>query len=548
MPHFMTWVLEALAKYPSRTLFKELVHPRSQCSPSWVSISYDTFLYDLGRSAAYWIQNLTKHGVNPNDVVGLWITGVKYSDLVHIYGLARAGFVPQVLNANATIPIIRDLFAKTGGKVLISEPSFVSDSVDTDKDIGSPILFIPGDLSTLPAPTCPLPNLPDVAPTDRALIFHTSGTTSGVPKPIPETHRWITYQAQVLWARAFHCYPDGRPLMINNIGFFANVGSATAITYLSWSGHSFIQTSKSDFEVDEFLAMLEEGLNALFLYAPWFSKLLTIARNNTSVLAALKGLGQINYTGAALNPEDEIWASEQGIAVTALYATTETSINLVSPLAEKGILPGMRVVNDGCKFIPTRGLDQNDLDADSQQRSQGGQLYDLFLPANADTCPHASVRNRPNGHITGDLFEEVKPGLYCFRGRNDDWIRTGKYFAFCDTKSIEDHVLTSCADLVRNCVIVGHYKPIIVLFVESVQPITSPADEAKFKAAILDRIAAFNTRLIFHERIEREAQIVCAPAGSLPRTREKGNIRRKAVEDEHSMRLKEIYAGFEDKI
>ncbi|KAJ7306919.1 hypothetical protein DFH08DRAFT_975715 [Mycena albidolilacea] len=175
----------------------------------------------------------------------------------------------------------------------------------------------------------------------------------------------------------------------------------------------------------------------------------------------------------------------------------------------------MRVINDGCKFIPTRGLDHTDLDGDSQQRSQGEQLFDLFLPAEADTCPHATVRNRPDGHITGDLFEEVKPG------------------------SIEDHVLTSCADLVRNCVIVGHYKPGIVLFVEPVTAKDSPEDEGRFKTAILNRISAFNARLILHERIESALQIVSVP---LPRTREKGNIRRK---DEHSVALKEIYASFQ---
>jgi hypothetical protein len=89
---------------------------------------------------------------------------------------------------------------------------------------------------------------------------------------------------------------------------------------------------------------------------------------------------------------------------------------LVSPLAEKGILPGMRVIKGiNCKFIPTKGLDHTLLDGDSEKRAQGGQLFDLFIPAEADNCPHTSIRNRPDGHITGDLFEEVKPGLYCFR-------------------------------------------------------------------------------------------------------------------------------------
>jgi hypothetical protein len=64
------------------------------------------------------------------------------------------------------------------------------------------------------------------------------------------------------------------------------------------------------------LAMVNnEGLNSMILYAPWFSKLLNIARSSPTVLAALKGMGQINYTGAALNPDDELWAEEQGIPV-----------------------------------------------------------------------------------------------------------------------------------------------------------------------------------------------------------------------------------------
>lgn len=93
------------------------------------------------------------------------------------------------------------------------------------------------------------------------------------------------------------------------------------------------------------------------------------------------------------------------------------------------LLPGLR-----CEFIPTSGLNKADLDGDASERFRGGQIYDLFLPADADNCPHPFVRNRPDGHISGDLFEEVQPGYYAFRGRNDDWIRTGRDLCFCDTK------------------------------------------------------------------------------------------------------------------
>jgi hypothetical protein len=65
----MIWVLQALTKYPTRTLFKEFDH--SQSFPSWLSVSYESFLHDLERSVAYWDQDLSVHGLNQNDV-GLW--------------------------------------------------------------------------------------------------------------------------------------------------------------------------------------------------------------------------------------------------------------------------------------------------------------------------------------------------------------------------------------------------------------------------------------------------------------------------------------------
>ncbi|KAJ7575415.1 hypothetical protein C8J56DRAFT_1063654 [Mycena floridula] len=132
-------------------------------------------------------------------------------------------------------------------------------------------------------------------------------------------------------------------------------------------------------------------------------------------------------------------------------------------------------------MIPAGTMQQKDLDGDNT----------------ADQCPHEWVRNRSNGYVTGDLFEEVKPGLYAYRGRNDDWIKTGRDHFFCDTKTFEDNVLRVCQDLIRNCVVVGNYKPVVVLLVEPVDvsfnyEISSDA----LKAVILQRITLpFNERL-----------------------------------------------------
>jgi len=200
------------------------------------------------------------------------------------------------------------------------------------------------------------------------------------------------------------------------------------------------------------------------------------------------------------------------------------------------VVPGVQ-----CEFIPTKSLKTSELAGNVQDRTCGGQLYDFFIPASAPNCPHPSVRNRPDGHISGDLFEEVQKGYYAFRGRNDDWIRTGPGLSFCDTKSIEDNCMLNCADLVKNCTVVGHYKPAVVLFIEPALSLPGDTDISAFKAEILKQTAPFNARLFQHERITDPNFIVVVPPGSLPRTKEKGNIRRKAVEDEYAALLHGIY-------
>lgn len=43
------------------------------------------------------------------------------------------------------------------------------------------------------------------------------------------------------------------------------------------------------------------------------------------------------------------------------------------------------------------------------------KLYDIFIPGHAPNCPHLSYRNRSDGHVSGDLFEETEPGYFSFR-------------------------------------------------------------------------------------------------------------------------------------
>ncbi|KAI0790177.1 acetyl-CoA synthetase-like protein [Irpex lacteus] len=491
-----------MSRWPDSPLIRPFTGTETEYS--WGLITFGEFRRDLEKTAEYYQKTLFSAGLKAGDVVGLWLTGEHVTDLVHLYGLARAGYVPELFSLKFSLP---------GQAVALVYDAHFHDIVN---EITCP---------TLPDASDALQPLPDVSAEDPAIIFHTSGTTGGRPKPVPQSHKWCIAHAKYCWNGAWQGKYDTQDV-VNNIGSFAHMGASTYIYKSAFTGAAFVQTSHAAIGADEFLAMVKQcGLNRLLQYATWLSALIDVARTNDEVLSALQGMRQVMYTGLAMNPEDEAWAYAHGIPLTNMYGTTETVYGSVRGAKENYLRP---IPELGLELIPA--LNDKSSGSDASQK----QLYDLFLPLTALNCPCPKVRNRPDGHITGDLFEEVNldttmltwmsiPG-----GRSDDWIKTGPTrAAFCDTKAIEDNVLKTCADLVRNCVAVGHLKPRVVLLLESSASSGEiGTDEAqKLKEEVLRRTAEFNSRLLEHERITDPASILVVPAGSLPRTSEKGNIR-----------------------
>ncbi|EIW54786.1 acetyl-CoA synthetase-like protein [Trametes versicolor FP-101664 SS1] len=499
----------------------------------WGIITYQDFLDALVAATAYWTNTLTAEGLKQGDVVGMWLKGSHWSDLAHIYSVAAAGFVPEVFGLAFSAPFVQDLLDTHHARVLIYADTF--EALLPRVEWHQTAVKLP-KLYNLPMTGAQPSAPPDVSADDVAMIFHTSGTTGGRPKPIPQTHKWLVAEGEVTWKCVIQRHPEGQHIF-NNIGSFASIGAATCVTFISWSGACLTQSAGREITADEFLAMVQQcGLNFLLQYAPWLAKLLAAARQRPEVLEALQNLQQIAYTGAALNPEDERWALEQGIRLTPMYANTECGPLMVASL-DSGesylrLASGVR-----CELRPL-GLGEKD---DSSAPSR--QLYEFFVSAESKTCPHPTIRNRPDGHVTGDLFEEVKPGCYVFRGRSDDWIRTGGNPAFCDTKAIEENVLKTCEDIVHNCVVVGHQRvcPVLVVETEGAVDVSTPDAEAQVKRTIVERTAPFNERLFAHERITTPECILFVPVGSLPRTTEKGNVRRKATEVQFKTEIENIY-------
>ncbi|KAI0717111.1 acetyl-CoA synthetase-like protein [Earliella scabrosa] len=502
---------------------------------AWGLITYQDFLDALRTATAYWADTLNTRGVKRGDVVSMWLKGSHWSDLANIYAVAAAGFVPEVFGLPFTPLFVQELLAVHNAPALIYDPAFQQSLGDAQWEQCTIPLPKLGDM---PAPPKIIGPPPEVQEDDVAMIFHTSGTTGGRPKPVPQTHKWLIAEAEVTWKCVIQSHPEGQHVF-NNIGSFASIGAASCVTFMSWSGACLTQSAGREITADEFLAMVEKcGLNFLLQYAPWMQKLLAAARQRPEILQALRGMQQIAYTGATLNPEDEQWALKEGIPLTPMYANTECGPLMIARLGSgESYLRPAHIVD--CRLVPVAP------DDGASPASTALQLYDFHVLGSAKTCPHPSIRNRPDGHVTGDLFEEVKPGCYVFRGRSDDWIRCGGNPAFCDTKAIEENAMKTCRDLIHNCVVVGHQKICPILVVEpEPEPsvdVSTPDAAAKVKSAIIERTAAFNERLFAHERITTPECILFVPAGSLPRTSEKGNVRRKATEEQFTAELDTIY-------
>jgi hypothetical protein len=116
------------------------------------------------------------------------LSGFTYTDVLHIYGISRAGYIPQLFSIRLPNPtVVYELLHKAGASVLVYDPSFES-------IIGNCPLPIHRALSSeninfVDEPILDLPSIHD--DDETAFIFHTSGSTSGSPKLVQCSYRWL---------------------------------------------------------------------------------------------------------------------------------------------------------------------------------------------------------------------------------------------------------------------------------------------------------------------------------------------------------------------
>lgn len=306
-------------------------------------------------------------------------------------------------------------------------------------------------------------------------------------------------------------------------------------------GSCTVQFTKQTFSSDELVDMIQRcGLSRINQFPTYLTHHLRNSRHSPKLLSHLQGLDEILISGLMMSPEDEEWVYRNGIKLMNCYGSTEVGSMLVSPEddAESAVHTISPVQGTKYVFVPVDAAAPSDDAAETGYADANAQLLELIILAESPDCPDRSLRHEDGNYHTGDLFLQVAPGKFVYRGRNDDWIKSENSLRY-DTKAVEDNVFATCADLVATCIVVGNGRPSPALFVE---PAAEGADAEKLKRDIIRRIRPFHARRYMHERIVSARFVVVVPRGTLPRTATKGNIRRRAVEEAFKEELDRVYA------
>ncbi|KAJ7682309.1 hypothetical protein DFH06DRAFT_1075950 [Mycena polygramma] len=530
MPRSHITVLETSARrYPSAVAFKIPRSDASSVSPLWRDITYQQFLVDVELTASHWSRIFRQDGIPERSVIGLWIGGYSYKDVLNLYGVSRAGFIPQLFSLRLpNADVILELLTKTGARGLIYEDLF-------EPALRTWPLPIYRAASIEPAAGrrhLDLPPLPAAQDHEIAFYFHTSGSTSGSPKLVPCNYRWLD---MTIRKSGQLCEPrkQGRLDVAPWGGSMCHIFQNFLLIGHLQHNACIVQPIVNPFTSEQLVEMIQHcGLNRLNIFGSFLTTHLRNSRFDCGLLKMLTGLDEIMYTGLPLPREEETWAYSQGIKLRNVFGSTEVGALLVS-IGGCGPDAGHLRPTDGVayKFAPI-----------APPQSPGAhvstaRILELIVHAESGDCPDVSLRHPDGDFHTGDLFQEVAPGCYISEGRDDDWIKSESSLR-CNTKAIEDNARTMCGNLIAECIVIGTGRPNPVLVVEP----GTDMDHEKLKTEIIRKTRQFHSRRYVHERIMSADMVIVVPRGSLPRTATKGNIRRKAVEDVYKAQIDSIFA------
>jgi long-subunit acyl-CoA synthetase (AMP-forming) len=228
---------------------------------SWGAVSFAEHHQHVAFAARHFQALLSEVGVRPGDVVGIWYHNSRMPGLVLIFitqgnwcpvrrhcsdhGVDRGGCGPtgpsqvsflffnirthidQLFSVVFTPQIILTMLKKSGAKALVADRQFVADAGSS----GVPVFTTLTSTDLEGAHGVYLGDIPKVQASDHAIIVHSSGTTSGMPKLIFQSHAWLQTLIKHKWGAVMNHPDHSTPTVTNTLGSLAHVGSFCGILF-----------------------------------------------------------------------------------------------------------------------------------------------------------------------------------------------------------------------------------------------------------------------------------------------------------------------------
>ena len=361
---------------------------------------------------------------------------------------------------------------------------------------------------------------------DTAYWHHTSGTSSGLPKPIAQSHRGAVGVLPCLDGREAATFTT-TPLYHGGIADCFRAWTSDAPIWL-FPGNVPITTANIYASLQCAVEIFVTGISAPVKYfssVPYILQM--IASDEPDGIDTLKSFDIVGVGGAALPPTVGDELVNRGVSLVSRFGSAECGF----------LMSSHRYYSRDKEWQYLRSLRSSLLSFEPQESS----LVELVI--NAD-WPHMAKRNRPDGsYATADLFEEHPwiPDAWRYHSRADSQLTliTGKKF---DPAPLEAALTTS--SFLDDALIFGNGKqyPGALLFRSSDG--SDLSDEA-FLDKVWPHMEKLNAEGQSHTKISR-SMLVAMPKGTVGLEKSsKGTVMRRPAEERFSSFIEKAYQGDE---
>lgn len=362
---------------------------------------------------------------------------------------------------------------------------------------------------------------------DTAFIFHTSGTSTGLPKPIPQSH-WAAFGVLPSLNGSDAATFTSTPLYHGGIADCFRAWTSGATIWLfpgadapitSRNILSCIKVASKSADVDSTPAV------RYFSSVPYVLQMLA---ETSSGLSMLQSMDIVGVGGAALSPTLGDCLVQEGVHLISRFGSAECGF-LLSSRRDYEI--------DNCWQYLRNSSKAKDL-LQFEEQNDGSGLSELVV---LKDWPHIAKANRLDGSFaTSDLFKPHPTirDAWMYHSRKDGQITltTGKKF---DPAPLEDAIRSS-STLIKEVLVFGSGQQVpgaLIFPSRNAACMTSSELEGK----VWESIKKINFANQAHTRLSREMLLVMSIGSPTLEKSSKGTVQRGAAEKRFSDDIDSLY-------